>query len=93
MSGNEQNRRNKIIKFRTLRILRKTENPQKLSGICKKKRGILKFFSQIILKNCANFRMNEGHTHFFYRQLDFSSEPGVANEILENEPKSCLTVA
>ena len=32
-------------------------------------------------------------THFFYRQLDFSSEPGVANEILENEAKSCLTVA
>ena len=32
-------------------------------------------------------------THFFYRQLDFSSEPGVANENLENEPKSCLTVA
>ena len=32
-------------------------------------------------------------THFFYRQLDFSSEPRVANEILENEPKSCLTVA
>ena len=30
---------------------------------------------------------------FFYRQIDFSSEPGVANEILENEPKSCLTVA
>ena len=30
---------------------------------------------------------------FFYRQLDFSSQPGVANEILENEPKSCLTVA
>ena len=29
---------------------------------------------------------------FFCRQLDFSSEPGVANEILENEPKSCLTV-
>ena len=28
---------------------------------------------------------------FFYRQLDFSSEPGVANEILENEHKSCLT--
>ena len=23
---------------------------------------------------------------FFYRQLDFPSEPGVANEILENEP-------
>ena len=31
--------------------------------------------------------------HIFYRQLDFSSEPGVANEILENEPKSCLMVA
>ena len=30
---------------------------------------------------------------FLYRQLDFSSEPGVANEILENEPKSCLSVA
>ena len=29
----------------------------------------------------------------FYRQLDFSSEPGVADKILENEPKSCLTVA
>ena len=30
---------------------------------------------------------------FFYRQLDFSSELGVANDILENEPKSFLTVA
>ena len=30
---------------------------------------------------------------FFYRQLGFPSEPGGANEILENEPKSCLTVA
>ena len=28
--------------------------------------------------------------HFFYRQIDFSSEPGVANEILENEPKNCF---
>ena len=27
---------------------------------------------------------------FFYRQLDFSSEPGVANEIFENEPKSWI---
>ena len=33
------------------------------------------------------------HKHFFYRQLDFSSEPGVANEILEKDAKSCLTVA
>ena len=32
-------------------------------------------------------------TRFFKRQLDFPSEPGVANEILENEPTSCLTVA
>ena len=31
--------------------------------------------------------------HIFYRQLDFPSEPGVANEILENEAKSCLAVA
>ena len=30
--------------------------------------------------------------HIFYRQLDFLSEPGVANEILENEPKSYLTI-
>ena len=29
---------------------------------------------------------------FFYRQLDFSSEPGVANQISENEPKSCRGV-
>ena len=28
----------------------------------------------------------------FYRQLDFPSEPGVADEILENEPKNCLTL-
>ena len=28
-----------------------------------------------------------------YVQLDFSSEPGVAKEILENEQKNCLTVA
>ena len=27
------------------------------------------------------------------RQLDFSSEPGDAKEILENEPKICLTFA
>ena len=33
------------------------------------------------------------YTFCFYRQLDFPSEPGVANEILENEPKSCLAVA
>ena len=32
-------------------------------------------------------------THFFYRQLDFPSESGVANEILEIEAKSCLAVA
>ena len=29
---------------------------------------------------------------FFYRKLDFPSEPGVANEILENEAKSCLVL-
>ena len=31
------------------------------------------------------------YIHIFYRQLDFLFEPGVANEILENEPKICLT--
>ena len=40
---------------------------------------------------CAGNAAYEGYT-FFYRQLDFPSEPGVANEILENEPKSCLTL-
>ena len=34
------------------------------------------------------------NTHFFlYRQLDISSLPGVANEILENKPQSCLAAA
>ena len=28
---------------------------------------------------------------FFHRQLNFSSQPGVANEILENEPKQVLS--
>ena len=31
---------------------------------------------------------SDGYT-FFYKLLNFSSEPGVANEILENEAKSC----
>ena len=29
----------------------------------------------------------------FYRQLDSSSEPGVAKEILENEPNNCLQLS
>ena len=28
---------------------------------------------------------------FLCRQLDFPSEPGVANKMVENEPKSCLS--
>ena len=32
-------------------------------------------------------------THFFYRQLDFSSELGVAKEFWENKAESCLVVA
>ena len=36
---------------------------------------------------------NKLKVHIFYRQLDFPSEPDVANEILENEAKSYLTVA
>ena len=38
-------------------------------------------------------KVNQQYYTFFYRQLDFPSEPEVANEILENEPKGCLTVA
>ena len=42
----------------------------------------------------SQFYADESKTvHIFYRQLDFWSEPGVANEILEDEPKSCLIVA
>ena len=44
------------------------------------------------IKNYIKFIAKIYYT-FFYRQLDFSFEPRVANEILENEPKSCLTVA
>ena len=56
-----------------------------------------KNFFHLIL--CVTFVVRPGNIsihvgiHFFYRQLDFQSQPGVANEILENEPKSCLTVA
>ena len=32
-------------------------------------------------------------THLFYRQLDFPFQPGVAHKMLENEPKSCFTIA
>ena len=39
------------------------------------------------------FRVQKNVLHIFYRQHDFLSEPGVANEILENESKSCLAVA
>ena len=47
------------------------------------------------IRKTKNLRDNFSQrcTYFFYRQLDFSSEPGVAYEILENEPQSCLTVA
>ena len=41
-------------------------------------------------------RVSNVHILYFFfcnRQLHFSSELGVANEILENEAKSCLTVA
>ena len=30
---------------------------------------------------------------FFYKQLHFPSQPGVAKEIWENEAESCLAVA
>ena len=44
-------------------------------------------------QNHLSFYHDGTYAHFFNRQLDFSSEPGVANEILENEVKSCLAVA
>ena len=42
---------------------------------------------------CVFKIFNDFNYTFFYRQLDFPSEPRFANEILENEPKSCLAVA
>ena len=45
-----------------------------------------------IISHLGSFKV-KGYTLFFYRQLDFPSEPEVANEILENEAKSCLAVA
>ena len=48
------------------------------------------------VNGCCNnyyFTSNYKLHIFFCRQLDFPSEPGVANEFLENVPKSCLTVA
>ena len=43
--------------------------------------------SQLALKNdLSKRRLSKEYT---YRQLNFPSEPGVANEILENEAKSC----
>ena len=33
------------------------------------------------------------YTFFFYKQLHFPSQPGVAKEIWENEAESCLAVA
>ena len=43
-------------------------------------------FAILVLK-ATTIKVYKVYT-FFCRQLDFSSEPGVANEILENEPKS-----
>ena len=41
--------------------------------------------------NFTNFNDN---THFFfYKQLHFPSQPGVAKEIWGNEAESCLAVA
>ena len=58
------------------------------------KRPILKrqyFPENDLLKSLIDIRTEAVH-FFFYRQLNFSSEPGVANEILENEPKRCLVL-
>ena len=58
------------------------------------------FYKISSYSNLKNDFQLDNHTYakffdytFFYKQLDFPSEPGVANEILENEAKSCLAVA
>ena len=50
--------------------------------------GNLVYFLHVEMSTCMKHE-----NPFFYRQLNFPSEPGVASEILEIEPKSCLTVA
>ena len=50
-------------------------------------------WKQRVSAGWGTIMMMKQNTHLFYRQLNFPSEPGVANEILENEPKSCLAVA
>ena len=48
---------------------------------------------ELEVKVCCIMRKTNGVNYtLFYRQLDFSSEPGIAKEILENEPKSCLVL-
>ena len=47
----------------------------------------------MIWENYGFFHKTVYISTVFYRQFDFPSRPGVANEILQNEPKSCLTVA
>ena len=46
-----------------------------------------------IKQNNIDPTLSIDQVHIFYRQFYFPSEPGVANEIFENEDKSCLTVA
>ena len=60
------------------------KNLKKLKGHVGTRVSYKKIYDVILIKKSVLF---------FYRQFDFPSEPGVGNEILENGPKSCLTVA
>ena len=53
---------------------------------------VFPYFLILRLDIVIHMSNNGAQVHIFYGQVDFSSEPGVANEILENKPKSCLVL-
>ena len=58
------------------------ENPENFPKYCRNF-GTVSFGKEISLNLKLSDQQIPTGIHIFYRQLDFSSEPGVANEILE----------
>ena len=54
---------------------------------------VCKKTSVAVMEWPAYIRQFSTLTCTYHVNVDFSAEPGVANEMMENEPKSCLTVA
>ena len=53
-------------------------------------RGLAVFKSTLTDRSTSEKRHSSTH---FLRQFDYSSQPGVVNEIMENEPKICLLLS